>query len=406
MRSRKRRKHGGCLLVLILITAVVVGTGLFGYLYMTGAEPSFNHVIGHHIREDMEETAEELPVIEQGWYYEQLDSKERAMYRVLYNGLTAGEEEIEVAESDIGLIRTIFTSMMADHPELFWLTGGSQITTYEPALGDPYAVVTAERNCTPEEQKGRSAQIEEVVGEYLSQVDTGADDYEKIKQAYDFIIDLTQYNTEADNNQNIYSVFAGHQSVCAGYAKAFQYLLKRQGIRCIYVTGKITENAEKHGWTIVRCHDAYYHVDVTWGDAVYNEVSEEIPSSFRAKNYDYLCCPDEVILRTHEIDETLNVPVCKADDLNYYRLHNMYYTSYDKDTFRQIIFDDVDAQKPYSVFCFADQSLYDAAHDDLTESLLHDGANRILGNTGMPHVRTLYEDEPYMFKIVIYWQYG
>ena len=73
--------------------------------------------------------------------------------------------------------------------------------------------------------------------------------------------------------------------------------------------------------------------------------------------------------------------------------------------FRQIIYDDVDARSPYSVFCFADHDLYEQAQEDLTDSLLHDGANRILANTGLSNIRTYYENRPDMNKIVIYWQY-
>ena len=403
--SRRRRSRCGCLPGLILLILLAVCAGVFGYLYMSGAEPSFNHVIGHHIREDMEKTAAELPYIEQGWYYEQMTPDERAVYRVLYNGLLSGEDEVEVAESDITAVRDVFSSVMADHPELFWLTGGTKITSYQPVLGEPYAVVHAERNCSVKEQKKRSAQIEKAVREYLTLIKDSDDEYTRIQKAYDYIIDSTEYDETASNNQNIYSVFAGHRSVCAGYAKAFQYLLKKQGIRCIYVTGSLTESDQKHGWTIVRCDGQYYHVDVTWGDAVYNETSEQIPASFRAKNYDYFCCSDKVILRTHLPDEKLAIPACTSEDLNYYQMHGMYYVSYDKDECRRIIYEDIDAQEPYSVFCFANQKLYEAAHADLTDSLIHDGAQRIMLNTGLMNIRTLYEDEPYMNKIVIYWQY-
>ncbi|MBQ6353573.1 MAG: hypothetical protein IJJ07_01285, partial [Lachnospiraceae bacterium] len=65
----------------------------------------------------------------------------------------------------------------------------------------------------------------------------------------------------------------------------------------------------------------------------------------------------------------------------------------------------VDEQKASSVFCFADHDLYKRAQEDLTDSLLHDGANRILANTGLSNIKTYYEERPEINKIIIYWQY-
>ena len=42
-------------------------------------------------------------------------------------------------------------------------------------------------------------------------------------------------------------------------------------------------------------------------------------------SYDYFCCSDKVILRTHLPDEKLAIPACTSEDLNYYQMHGMYY---------------------------------------------------------------------------------
>ena len=62
-------------------------------------------------------------------------------------------------------------------------------------------------------------------------------DYQKILYVYEYIVNTVDYDLEAADNQNIYSVFVNRRSVCAGYSKATQYLLERLGVFCTYVTG-------------------------------------------------------------------------------------------------------------------------------------------------------------------------
>ncbi len=54
-----------------------------------------------------------------------------------------------------------------------------------------------------------------------------------------------------------------HSSVCAGYSRAYQYILQKLGIPCYYCTGS---SGEDHAWNIVKLDDGYYNVDVTWDD--------------------------------------------------------------------------------------------------------------------------------------------
>lgn len=75
---------------------------------------------------------------------------------------------------------------------------------------------------------------------------------------------------DAPENQTLYSGLVNGQTVCAGYARTFQYLMNRLDIPVIYVTGT-TDTGEAHGWNIVKCGDNYYNVDVTWGDPVFAE---------------------------------------------------------------------------------------------------------------------------------------
>ncbi len=406
--SRGRKKKRVILTVLTVIAVIVlllILAGIAAAAFSQRSSESFSELFGETIHHSANTDVSKLPSDEQGYRYDSLSDDEKQVYTSLYNGITAGEQEIEVPTGDMDLIEKAWTGMLADHPEFFWLTGATKIVTHDPLLSQPFAYVRPERTCGGAEQQLRQKEIDAAVSAYLKKVDKKADDYQKIKKAYEYIIETVDYDVDAPDNQNIYSVFIGRRSVCAGYAKAFHYLMKMQGIPCIYVTGRIRDREDKHGWNIVKCHDRWYHVDVTWGDPVYNELSEELPDNMRALNYDYLCCTDEEIEKTHIVDSKVKMPACRYDDLNYYKLNNMYYETYDREAFRQIIYRDVDSMKDQTVFCFSGQDVYEAARADLTGELVRDGANRILQNTGLTKVRTYYEEEPAVYKIIIYWKY-
>ena len=64
-------------------------------------------------------------------------------------------------------------------------------------------------------------------------------------------------------NQSAYSAVVNHETVCAGYARAFQFLLQQYGIPCYLCVGYA---GEPHAWNIVCLDGKYYNVDVTWDD--------------------------------------------------------------------------------------------------------------------------------------------
>ena len=85
-------------------------------------------------------------------------------------------------------------------------------------------------------------------------------DYDKEKIVHDTLISRVKYDRNAPMNQSAYSALVYGRTVCAGYARAFQYVLHQLDIPCYYVTGFAGEN---HAWNIVKLSDGYYNVDST-----------------------------------------------------------------------------------------------------------------------------------------------
>ena len=148
-----------------------------------------------------------------------------------------------------------------------------------------------------------------------------------LRKAYLYIIDTVDYVDGASDNQNLISALVNGQSVCAGYARAYQYLLQKSGIQSVYVHGNSLNDDGwgSHAWNIVRCGDKYCHIDTTYGD----DVEDENMLSLGIHDYSYFCVDDASIGRDHKISDTLPVPECSSLDLNYYAINGRYFDCYD-----------------------------------------------------------------------------
>ncbi|MDR2044919.1 MAG: hypothetical protein LBQ15_11275 [Clostridium sp.] len=250
---------------------------------------------------------------------------------------TMGEKkELSALGLEAGLdaagIDLIFQCVLNDHPEYFYVEGytftkftrGEEVVKIE--FSGAYSLGMGEA-------KAREKRMESAVAALLEGIRPEDTDYDKVRYVYETLIRNTEYRLDAADNQNIYSVFVGGESVCQGYAKATQYLLNRLGMECTMVMGTVN-TGEGHAWNLVKVDGSYYYVDTTWGDASYQmEESAEAAASPKPPeiNYDYLCVTTAQLLRTHILGSVVAMPQCVALEANYYVREGVYFTSYDEE---------------------------------------------------------------------------
>ena len=304
---------------------------------------SDNIVSGEILDPEPEENLPEADsFLEQGMRYAR--SKLNAAEQIWYDDMEEilGYYQLQIALSKEGLeaglteenIDRIFQCVLNDHPELFYVDGYSytKYTRYGHDNEIDSIVFSGRYSMEREEAVLRQSQIQEAVSRILAGIDTNAEAYEKVKYVYEILIKETDYQLDAPDNQNIYSVFVNHLSVCQGYAKATQYLLNRLGVECVLVLGTVN-NGEGHAWNLVDVDGDYYYVDTTWGDASYQPKED----GFSVKvvqpeiNYDYLNVTTEELVRTHTIGGEVPMPVCSAIAANYYVREGALFTDYDRE---------------------------------------------------------------------------
>ncbi len=285
--------------------------------------------------------------------YDNLTEAEQVWYREMEQCLGNMEEvtrlDVSVLEEGLGEedIDRIFQCVMMDHPEFFFVDG----YTYTKYLRRDL-IVTIEfsgtYNVDRQEALAKKAQIEEAVAPLLAGAEACTSDYERIKYVYETIIVNTEYDLTAPDNQNIYSVFVNHMSVCQGYAKAAQYLLNCMGMECTLVQGRV-DTGEGHAWNLVKADGSYYYMDTTWGDASYRmEEDETATEGMPEINYDYLCITTRQLLRTHTLSTPTALPECVDDRNNYYVKENAFFTSYNKEQMQEL-FDRAADKDPFNI---------------------------------------------------------
>jgi transglutaminase-like putative cysteine protease len=268
--------------------------------------------------------------------YENLSDSEKIWYRDMQIILGQMKEEETLSQEGLnaGLDETdvdrIFQCVLNDHPEYFYVDGYSY-TKY--TRGDELVKLELSGNysISKEQALAREEQIQEAAALLLNGIGADASEYDKVKYVYDTIIENTDYDLSAPDNQNIYSVFVNRRSVCQGYAKAVQYLLNQLGVTCTIVMGTVN-TGEGHAWNLVKVDGSYYYVDATWGDASYQ--TESGGTSFAQApqiNYDYLCVTTQQLLRTHILGGIVPMPQCVALEANYYVREGVYFTGYNEE---------------------------------------------------------------------------
>ena len=194
-------------------------------------------------------------------YYHMLDDTGKHVYRQIYANANAVFPSFTPVESVTSAqLRNIFMAVYNDHPELFWL---------ETAYACKYiksgrcVEIDLKFNDTAKELRSAKAEFNKQADSIVAEAQKLWEDYDREKYVHDQLIDKVSYNAKADMNQSAYSALVKGQTVCAGYARAFQYIMQQLSIPCYYCTGFAGEN---HAWNIVELSDGFYNVDTTWDD--------------------------------------------------------------------------------------------------------------------------------------------
>lgn len=358
---RRGSSAGGCLGCL---TVLALCTGVAFAIVLNLAPPAVRNVAEAMRRHALKvagvyDGGEAMDQSGLGYSGSRLSEAEQGVYLQLLAGIESLEPTFPVFDATAEDIDPAYKALMRDHPELFWVDG-SCVYTYS-TVG---SVVTVEPTYTTpaEEVAGLRATVEAEADAVLAGIPEDADAYEVARAAYEYVVGRTDYALGSDQNQNILSVFVNHRSVCAGYARAYQYLLHRAGQFCAYVDGTVDGGNEEHAWCLVQLDGEYAFVDPTWGDPTYLGEQSQLPAN--GVIYDYLCVTtDEIERDGHAFADPDAWPLCASTNLDYYRRCGLFFDEYDEAALTEAFW--AQADNGFAAFKFGSDESLAMARDSL-----------------------------------------
>lgn len=233
-------------------------------------------------------------------YRAMLTDTQKEVYDQVYSCVLELKEDVSLyRQIDQNSIKNVMNAVFNDHPELFWLDTGY---SYGYTGKGTVISVTLKYNETAQTLQTSKTKFLNSAASVINGASTLSTDEEKEQYVYKALQNMCVYDENSAMNQSAYSVLVNGSSVCAGYSRAFQYIMQQLNIPCYFCTGYA--NGGYHAWNIVYIGEKYYNVDLSWDDSL-----GDISNTY---SFAYFNLTDKAVSVDHTRRElSVNLPVCE-----------------------------------------------------------------------------------------------
>lgn len=221
-----------------------------------------------------------------GFYYKQLDANGKSLYNMMMKEIPkrnlSGTCKLPEQVDDWNNVWKGTYAFELDNPEYFWLSGGANArwhwgeenTIDIDFIASPYWAQMPNH-------KGEKQKLDRVVKKIAKLAKEKDSKIKQMEFVHNYLVNHCEYDYDrlASSERTIHDPFddliytaygclVQKRAVCAGYAKAFQLIMRELGIQCDYVMGYAGRGKNKgtHAWNRVEYRNDKYWIDCTWDD--------------------------------------------------------------------------------------------------------------------------------------------
>lgn len=208
------------------------------------------------------------------YYYQQLTENEQQLFTLLYDGIAAFEQEIDLSmgsftKAELERVRDV---LYYDCPELLQYASEESTSYSVNKLTDQLLSIRPVYYIADEAEFRLVYQaVLEAVKKIQQRSDFGSSTYDKELSIYRAIIENCYYDLAREHCAYADGVFLHGYAKCTGYAQAFSLACRYYGIPCTTIAGHTVKNGEiapdGHMWNYVNIDGLWYLCDLTWDDA-------------------------------------------------------------------------------------------------------------------------------------------
>lgn len=242
--------------------------------------------------------------------FARLTQEEQAAYLRISNEIEQVNSNISLSGNNVSedQFKAIYQAILNDHPEYFYIDN----VEYLKSMDGTVESVTVNFIDSVEAIELQKQSVERWKDNILKQITPEMSNYDIALFLHDYLVENTSYDESTPNNQTLLSIVKYASSVCAGYTRAYQYLLNEAGIFATYIAGDSLVGP--HAWNLVEIDGEYGWVDVTWDDP--NFSGNNIPEDYTS--HTYFGVSTEELEETHSIDNSSIYPNIEEPSFNYF----------------------------------------------------------------------------------------
>ncbi|MBE5837442.1 transglutaminase domain-containing protein [Butyrivibrio sp.] len=229
-------------------------------------------------------------------YYHMLNDRCKALYRQMYaNAVALNTKFAPINEATTNKeVESAFCCLLDDHPELFWVDisyyfqydYNGNVIEFDFDFYKNFNDIASARD-----------KFEATAQSLAAGARSLSSPYEKELYIHDLIVDKLNYQYNS-LDQSAYSSVVLDNTVCAGYARCFQYLMQLVEVPTYNCHG--WGGSERHAWNIIKLDDGFHNVDCTWDDSL--------------AGYDYFNLSDAENKCHRRMEFSVYLPPCVSSD--------------------------------------------------------------------------------------------